>query len=44
MVDVAVQGPTLAELDEDGRNEAFDRLQVRMPEVWRAMRADDPRE
>ena len=44
MVDVAGQGPVLAELDEDGRNAVFDRLQARMPDVWRAMRADDPRE
>ena len=44
MVDVAGQAPTLAELDDDGRNAAFDRLQARMPDVWQAMRADDPRE
>ena len=31
MVDVAGQAPTLAELDEDGRNAVFDRLQARMP-------------
>jgi hypothetical protein len=44
MVDVSRNAPLLAELDEDGRNAIFDRLQARMPEVWRAMRRDDPRE
>ncbi|GAA4411879.1 peptide ligase PGM1-related protein [Fodinibacter luteus] len=44
MVDVAHEGPTLAELDEDARNAVFDRLQARMPEVWQAFRRDDPRE
>lgn len=44
MVDVAVNGPLLAELDEDGRNAVFDRLQSQMPQVWHAMRRDDPRE
>ena len=44
MVDVARNAPLLAELDEDGRNAIFDRLQARMPEVWQAMRRDDPRE
>ena len=28
MNDPAAQGPTLAELDEEGRNEIFDRLQA----------------
>ena len=37
-------GPTLDELDEDGRNAVFDRLQAQMPEVWAAMRRDDARE
>ncbi|MFQ6172935.1 peptide ligase PGM1-related protein [Oryzobacter sp. R7] len=42
-------GPTtaprrLGDLDEDARNAEFDRLQVLMPEVWRGMRRDDPRE
>ena len=44
MSDVAVNGPTLDELDEDGRNAVFDRLQAQMPEVWTAMRRDDARE
>jgi hypothetical protein len=44
MVDVAVQGHTLAELDEDARNSIFDALQARMPQVWTSMRRDDPRE
>ena len=44
MSDTAVNGPTLDELDEDGRNAVFDRLQARMPEVWTAMRRDDARE
>ena len=34
----------LRDLSEDDRNEAFDRLQRRLPDVWRAMRANDPRE
>ena len=34
----------LDDLSEDERNEAFDRLQERLPAVWRAMRANDPRE
>jgi hypothetical protein len=34
----------LDDLTEDDRNEAFDRLQRRLPDVWRAMRANDPRE
>ena len=34
----------LDDLSEDERNEAFDRLQERLPDVWRAMRANDPRE
>ena len=34
----------LEDLSEDERNEAFDRLQQRLPAVWRAMRANDPRE
>jgi PGM1 C-terminal domain len=44
MVDVAGTPVTLAELDEAARYEVFDRLQARMPSVWRAMRRDDPRE
>ena len=44
MSDTAMNGPTLDELDEDGRNAVFDRLQARMPEVWTAMRRDDARE
>ncbi len=44
MSDVTVNGPTLEELDEDGRNAVFDRLQAQLPEVWTAMRRDDPRE
>ena len=44
MSDLAVNGPTLDELDEDGRNAVFDRLQSQMPEVWAAMRRDDARE
>ena len=42
--DIAVNGKTLDELDEDGRNAVFDRLQAQLPEVWAAMRRDDPRE
>ena len=34
----------LDDLSEDERNEAFDRLQQRLPAVWRAMRANEPRE
>jgi hypothetical protein len=34
----------LEDLSEDERNEAFDRLQRRLPSVWRAMRANDARE
>ena len=41
MTEPMVDGATLAEIDEDGRNDLFDRLQVRMPDVWRAMRRDD---
>ena len=44
MSDPALDGPTLDELDEDGRNAVFDRLQAQMPDVWHAMRRDDPRE
>ncbi len=44
MNDIAEHGSTLAELDEDGRNAVFDRLQAHLPEVWNAMRRDDPRE
>ena len=44
MSDAAVNGPTLDELDEDGRNAVFDRLQAQMPEVWTAMKRDDARE
>jgi hypothetical protein len=34
----------LADLTEEQRNEAFDRLQAGLPSVWRAFRANDPRE
>jgi hypothetical protein len=34
----------LDDLTEDDRNDAFDRLQRRLPDVWRAMRAKNPRE
>ncbi len=34
----------LRALDEDARNAEYDRLQARMPEVWRGMRRDDPME
>ncbi len=34
----------LESLSEEERNEAFDRLQRRLPSVWRAFRANDPRE
>ena len=34
----------LLDLSEDDRNDAFDRLQQRLPAVWRAFRANDPRE
>lgn len=44
MNDIAEHGTTLAELDEDGRNAVFDRLQAHLPDVWNAMRRDDPRE
>ncbi len=30
--------PTLAQLDEDGRYAAFDRLQARLPDAWRLIR------
>jgi hypothetical protein len=36
--------PTLAELDEDGRYAAFDRLQERLPETWRLIQQDLPDE
>ena len=44
MSEVGVNGSILDELDEDGRNAVFDRLQAQLPEVWKAMRRDDPRE
>ncbi len=44
MSEVGVSGSILDELDEDGRNAVFDRLQAQLPEVWKAMRRDDPRE
>ena len=44
MNDPAAHRQTLAELDEEARNEVFDRLQAQMPEVWRAMRRGDPDE
>lgn len=31
----------LRDLDENGRNAAFDRLQARLPEVWRSMRLNE---
>ena len=31
----------LADLDEDARNRAFDRLQARLPDVWRAIRLNE---
>ena len=34
----------LADLDEDARNAAFDRLQARLPGVWRSMRLNEPGE
>ncbi|MGA8979408.1 MAG: peptide ligase PGM1-related protein [Pedococcus sp.] len=37
-------GLTLDELDDAARNEAFDALQARMPQVWRDMRRDAPDE
>ncbi|MDT0212278.1 peptide ligase PGM1-related protein [Rothia sp. ARF10] len=37
-------GARLADLDEDARNVAFDRLQTRLPDVWRSMRRDEPDE
>jgi hypothetical protein len=44
MSDSAAPATTLADLDEDGRNAVFDRLQAQLPDVWRAMRRDDPHE
>ena len=44
MDDAAAHGTTLDDLDEDARNAVFDRLQAQMPQVWRAMRRDDPQE
>jgi hypothetical protein len=34
----------LEDLSEEERNDAFDRLQARLPQVWRAWRTNDPRE
>ncbi|WP_377640938.1 peptide ligase PGM1-related protein [Oryzobacter terrae] len=34
----------LGTLDEHAREAEFDRLQARLPDVWRGMRRDDPRE
>ncbi len=34
----------LAGLDEDAVEQAFDALQARLPDVWRRIRQDDPRE
>jgi hypothetical protein len=34
----------LDDLSEDERNEAFDRLQQRLPAVWRAIRSNQPQE
>ncbi|WP_392542912.1 peptide ligase PGM1-related protein [Oryzobacter telluris] len=34
----------LRDLDDGARDAEFDRLQARLPEVWRGMRRDDPRE
>ena len=44
MSDTTLAGRPLAELDEADRNARFDVLQARMPEVWRGMRRDDPKE
>lgn len=44
MNEIPASGTTLAELDEDGRNAVFDRLQAQMPQVWNAMRRDEPGE
>ena len=35
---------TLGDLDEQARNVLFDRLQERMPQVWRGMQQGDPLE
>lgn len=40
----ATSASRLESLSEDQRNEAFDRLQQGLPSVWRAFRANDPRE
>lgn len=37
-------GHRLGELDEDARNAAYDQLQSRLPEVWRAIRLNEPGE
>ena len=37
-------GRTLGDLDEAARNAAYDRLQARLPDVWRAMRLNEPGE
>lgn len=42
--DGRAQLPLLADLDEDARNAAFDRLQAQLPAVWRAMRLNEPDE
>lgn len=44
MSDAVGPGSSLADLDEDARNAVFDRLQARLPDVWRAIRRGDPRE
>ena len=44
MSEADINGSTLDELDEEARNAIFDRLQARLPEVWRSIRRDDPRE
>ncbi|WP_404388736.1 peptide ligase PGM1-related protein [Humibacillus xanthopallidus] len=38
------QAELLDDLDEAAREERFDALQQRLPEIWRSIRKDDPRE
>ena len=39
-----IPGRTLGDLDEQARNAAYDRLQSGLPDVWRAMRLNQPGE
>ena len=44
MTSLEVSRRSLADLDEQERNAAYDRLQSRLPSVWRSMRLNEPGE